>query len=396
LRDVDLQTIPSGRHSDLARLYDGLTTETLKVKDDGQLTVILNNVGSFLSGEGWFDRVKAARRQMDAVTAEVDGALMPLADILAMSGSDQVIEALRSIDHAIERGHLASAMDEAFRVIDLAPTYLPLHLRIGEILVKEDRVEAAIAKYMAVAQVYEVRGDVGSAGSILERVIRLAPMDPSARNRIIQLFSREGRVDDALRQHVDLAETYYRQADLNRARQTFADGLRLASESEDEKGWSVQFLHAMGDIDMQRLDWRQALRVYQQIKTLVPDDEKARTMLVDLHFRLGQIASAMGEVDDWLRYHLQQGQVSEAMNVLEELVRQRPDEAGLRTRLARFYQERGRKGDAIAQLDALSELQIRAGQQHKAAETVRAILAMQPAAPDSYRQLLAELESGRP
>jgi Flp pilus assembly protein TadD len=98
-------------------------------------------------------------------------------------------------------------------------------------------------------------------------------------------------------------------------------------------------------------------------------------------------------VDDWLRFHLQQGQIDRALSSLEELVRQRPDEAGLRTRLARFYQERGRKGDAIAQLDALGELQIRAGQTQKAAETIRAILALRPDSAESYRQLLAQLES---
>ena len=169
----------------------------------------------------------------------------------------------------------------------------------------------------------------------------------------------------------------------------------MAKRSTDGPAWSVQFLHAMGDIDMQRLDWRQALRVYQQIKALAPDDEKARNMLADLHFRLGQGAAAMAEVDDRLRFHLKQGQADRAMSLLEELVSQRPDEVGLRTRLARFYQERGRKGDAIAQLDALGELQIRAGQTQKAAETIRAILALQPDSADSYRRLLAQLESSQ-
>jgi Flp pilus assembly protein TadD len=104
----------------------------------------------------------------------------------------------------------------------------------------------------------------------------------------------------------------------------------------------------------------------------------------------------MGEVDDWLRHYLQRSQVDAAMGVLEELVRQRPDEPGLRTRLARFYQERGRKSDAIAQLDALGELQIRAGQNQKAAETIRAILALKPASANNYQELLAQLEGSRP
>jgi len=37
----------------------------------------------------------------------------------------------------------------------------------------------------------------------------------------------------------------------------------------------------MADIDVQSLDWREALRIYEQIKTMKPDDPRARASLID-------------------------------------------------------------------------------------------------------------------
>jgi tetratricopeptide (TPR) repeat protein len=393
LRDVDIETVAPAKAEELSQIYESLIEEMTRTDDEAQNASVVANLLGFLSGPNWQQRVRAARRQLDSTAQDVGGGLAPLAEILSIPGTERVIESLRLIDQHFEHGYLSSAMDEAYHAVEYAPTYLPIHLRIADILLKENRQEAAIAKYLAVSETYEVRGDSQRAGRILERVIRLAPMDPGARNRLIQLLITQGRIDEALSQHLDLAEAYYRMADLTGARQTFSNALRLAQESNGQRAWSAQILHAMGDIDMQRLDLRQAVRVYQQIKTLAPSDDKARLMLVDLNFRLGQAAQALNEVDDYLRYCIQQGAIDGATSFLEELVRQRPEEVGLRTRLAHLYQERGRKSEAIAQLDALGELQIRAGQQAKAADTVRAILALRPDAADNYRRLLAELEA---
>ena len=58
----------------------------------------------------------------------------------------------------------------------------------------------------------------------------------------------------------------------------------------------------MADIDMQRLDWKQAIRVYEQIRTLRPDDEGVRKNLIELSLRLGQPAQANAEIESYLTY----------------------------------------------------------------------------------------------
>ena len=73
------------------------------------------------------------------------------------------------------------------------------------------------------------------------------------------------------------------------------------------------------------------------------------------------------------------------------MVRQFPNDTGVRSRLAAIYRQIGRKQDAIGQLDALGELQLEAGMHKQAAETIRQIITMNPANINDYKRLLGQL-----
>jgi two-component SAPR family response regulator len=92
-------------------------------------------------------------------------------------------------------GKLRSAMDEAFQAITYSPTYLPLHALMGDLLVRENHTEEAIAKFNVVAQAYSVRGEAVQATKILKRVIQLAPMDMNVRKKLIDQLVARGQVE---------------------------------------------------------------------------------------------------------------------------------------------------------------------------------------------------------
>ncbi len=83
-----------------------------------------------------------------------------------------------------------------------------------------------------------------------------------------------------------------------------------------------------------------------------------------------------------------------AIGILEETAEGRPDEMGLRSRLSQLSQQVGRNADAIKQLDALGEAQLRAGLTNEAIETVNRIISMEPKNVDAYRKLLAHIQKG--
>jgi len=142
---------------------------------------------------------------------------------------------------------------------------------------------------------------------------------------------------------------------------------------------------------MQRLDWKQAMRVYEQIRTLRPDDQAARRQLVELHTRMGQRQQAIAELDSFLSYLESSGRSAEGIPFLEDLIREHEDEAIFRRALAAQLHRIGRTGEAVEQLDALGESLLQGGHTAEAVEVISQIVAMNPANAAEYRALLAQM-----
>jgi len=393
LKQLDQRSVPANQQDALAETYESLW-DGLQNAPPAELAPIAANVIQFLTGQDWHERLAQARRQLDS--SALDAQTAPLADLLAVPGASEVVESLRRIETYMSQKRLATAMEEAFFALSQSPTHLPIHIRMAEILTAENKTQAAIDKYAMIAETYRARGELVRAARITQQVLRLSPLDVTMRSWLIELLVEQHKTEEALQQFFDLADTYYQLADLESARTTYADALIMAQQNNASATWSVKLLHRMGDIDLQRLNWHEAQRVYEQIKALAPDDEPARATLIDLLFRLDSGKQALTETDSYLRQLLTAHNTAGAITLLEEMVETHGHEAGLVARLGRLYQDTGRRTEAIAQYDRLGELQLQAGQTAQAAETIRAILNLKPDDPAAYEQLLNELQHSVP
>ena len=153
-------------------------------------------------------------------------------------------------------------------------------------------------------------------------------------------------------------------------------------------------LRGLADVESQRLNWHRALQYYERIRQMHPEDEEVALSIVDLHYQLGQPREAVRALDDTIREILRQGRGDRVTEILEEQVERHPQEAPLRQRLAEVYRQQGRIQEAIAQLDALGELQLDAGRIEDAIVTIQRIIDLNPPDVDGYHQLLAQLQSG--
>jgi tetratricopeptide (TPR) repeat protein len=393
LKQLDLQLIAPAKRDRLAETYESLTDALLR-SSASDTSKVVQSLMQFLSGENWEERARQARQQLDK-SAE-GGQVTPLADMLATPGADHILESMRRIEDYMAKHYWATAMEEAYLALEYSPTHLPIHARMAEILIAENKPQVAIVKYAAIADSYRIRGDIARATKVVEDILRLSPLDTTVRGALIDMLNEQGRTEDALAQYMELADTYYQLTDLDTSHSTYTEAVRLAQKSAVDHSWSVRILHRMGDIDMQRLALREAQRVYEQIKALAPDDEKSRATLVGLHFRLGNPKAALAELDGYIKFALgQPGGAAKATLMLEEMLGNRPDDTALVTRLARLYQEQGRKANAIAQYDRLGELYLNAGENEEAVKTIQTLLALGPDNVTDYQQLLAQLQSQR-
>ena len=340
--------------------------------------------------ENWRENIQLVREQTHRIQ---DGSLPnPLAEIMLEAQSSGMIETMHHIRELAREGSLRSAMDEAYGAVQHTPGYLPLHSLMGELLMQESRTQDAIAKFSVVAQAYGARGEVNQASRLLRRIIQLAPMDLPARRRLIDQLVAHDQVNEAIQEYIGMADIYYRQAELEIARQTYMTALRMVQQTKVDRSWSIQILRRIADIDMQRLDWKEATRIYEQIRTIQPDDQAARKQLVGLYTRMGQVPQATFELERFLTYLESNGRTDESLPFLQDLLMENEDSPFIRRALAEQLYQMGQTDKAVSQLDSLGEILLQSGKINEAVEVVGQILAMNPPNANDYRTLLNQIQ----
>lgn len=387
LKAADSAVVPPEEAESIREQYEPVIESVLQDENEENHKTLCENIISLLYKPDWRKNVSDARLQLPG---NGKGAI-PLAEILTEAKNTQIVEAMANINQLAREGHLRSAMEEAYSLISFAPTYLPLHTHMGELLLRQNRNQAAIAKFTVVAETYAVRGEAKRATDLFQRIVEISPMDRASRNRLIRRLIEQGQVDQAIHEYIKLADVHYRLAQLDVARTTYENALRLAQQTNADPTWSARILKHMADIDMQRLDWRQAMRVYEQLRTLSPDDSDTRAHLIDLNVRLGQETQASAELDNFLTYLAGRAMEVKAANFLESLVTEHGEMHFARRRLAELYQQRGQTEDAIAQWDKVAEVMVTRGNHEAAKEAIRAILVLNPPNAEQYRTALQNL-----
>ncbi len=389
LKIIDLGTVSRDQADDLIKVYESLA-ETYATKGEAQQAgTFVNTLVDFLSSKGWADKVAQARRRLDSLTEEGAPAIS-LAEILSLRDSEALLQSLSLMQELAKRGKYYSALEEAYLAIQRAPDYLPLHLRMAEMMYKNNQTEAAIDKFLTIANTMAARGDNRQAMAIYQRILRLAPLDVNIRIRLIKMLVSYGQIDRALEQYLALADTYYQLASTEKARETYLEALALAPRGTTSRLWTNQIMHKLGDLDLERGDWRRALQTFEQIKKIDPSDEKARLSLVELYYKI-QPQRALQEVDELLKAYRASGKTKRLVPFIEEQVRSHPRDIGLRARAAQVCIESGLKNEGIAHLNTLGELQLNAGLTSQAVATIRAIIALNPPNVQAYQKLLAQI-----
>jgi tetratricopeptide (TPR) repeat protein len=334
--------------------------------------------------------VLQAREQLPAAAAGAPP--LPLAGLLTEAQSGQVIDTIARVRQLARQGFLRSAMEEAFESFHSAPTYLPLHTLVGDLLLQDGRTQEAITKYSVVAQAYSVRGEPAQAVGLFRRIVEAAPMDMTMRTRLIEQLAACGQVDEAVGEYLEVGDIYYRLAELDQARTTYATALQLSQQRGGKRAWNIKLLKRMGDIDMQHLDWRQALRVFEQLRGLEPDDLMTRKNLVEMNLRLNQTVQASTELDNYLTYLDSSGRRDEAVDFLKDMVEESPTQPLFHKALAVEFRRLNRIPEAVAQLDALGESLLNAGDREGAIRAIEGIIALNPPEAAKYKTLLARIK----
>lgn len=386
---IDLTTVERTQVDDLIRVYEGLAQNLVNTGEPERIQHLVNSLVGFLGQRGWEEEVLKARRRLDSMARS--GTVLSLAEILSLSGSEDVLRSAALAQEYLRRKKTYAALEELSYSIGKAPYYLPLHSMLAQLYIESGNLESAIEKMRIIAQAYEIRGQIPLALAAYHQILELSPLDFTIHARMIEMFIQRGQIDDALARYLELADAYYQLAQLERAQDTYAEALRLAPRGTSGKQWNVRILHRMADLDMQRLDWKSAIKHYQEITRIALDDERAHLGLMRLYPRVGRAHLAIAALDQLLKHYLETQRSEKAAVILEDLIREQPESIPLRFRAAQLYLNTGKRQKALEHLDVLGDLQLEAGQQADAVKTLEAIIALKPANVEAYVSLRDQL-----
>ena len=386
---VDLSSVRREQADELISVYEGLA-ETYAAKGDReQAESFSRSLQEFLTSKGWEDKVREVRHHLEVLNQE--GGQVSLAEVIKIPDSDKVLESLALSQEYLRRGKYQAASEECYRAIELAPTYLPAHVRLAEVLTKSGQLDEARSKYQILAELAQARGDVSRAESFYRHFLKISPDDVGERSKLIDILSQQGRADEALEEYLELGDGYARSEHWDKAAEKFAEGVSLAARSGTSSQVAMNLRHKLAQARARQGDLKNALLAYQEIRQHSPDDERAHLYAIDLEFRLGQTPAALHDLEDLIARYRTRNEPQKAIAVLEGLAQSHPTEAAPRAWLAQICINIGDKDKAIAALDSLGELQMSLGQKQAAAATVRQIITMNPPRVEEYKQLLQQI-----
>jgi len=386
---ADAETIPPEMVDELNQLYDPIIDSQNGSEDEANQERICQTIAGQLLRSDWRDYLEKARQQ---IPAQAEGAPpVPIAEMVLEMRSTQVVEAMAQVRSLAQANKLRSAQEEALFALQFAPTYLPLHLLIAELLLQDQRISDSVRKFMVVADLYTVRGETSRAIRTLKRVTNVVSMDLNVRQRLIDLLVTQGSIEEALKEYQNLADIYYRLAEFDKARQTYLDALKVAQQSKNNRTWGVTLLEKVADIDMQRLNLRQALRIFEQIRTIQPEEPSVRLQLVTLNYRLGQAPAAVKELDEYLNYLEGTGKRPAAIEFISDLLVDHGNRLELRRRLADLYARNNQISEAVVQLDAVADALLAENKHLEAINMLETIISLHPANEDEYKTALETL-----
>jgi len=389
LKIVDLATVQREHADDLIQLYEHLADGYIAKGDRNQALEFTNSLVTFLNEQGWEDKVAQARQRLDALAEE--GPILSLAEMLSIPGSERVLKSVALSQEYTKRHMFYTALEECYHALTHAPTYMPLHRQIAQTLLAMGKGEAAVSKFIVIADDYLVQDNIRQAVAMYQQALKLAPMNTVVRTKLIDMLISHGEIDEALTHYLDLADSYYHQAQMTQAYEVYQEALKLAPRGSSEHQWEVRLLHKIGDIDMQRVNWRRAIEAYGQIREIAPDDERARLTLMELHYRLNQSNLAISELDALLKIYREKGKTQRIFTILEDAVSERPESIPLCARLAQAHLDAENIEQALKHLDKLGDMQIEAEQYEDAKATIQAIIMLQPPNVEAYEQLLSQI-----
>jgi tetratricopeptide (TPR) repeat protein len=267
---------------------------------------------------------------------------------------------LRNAEKLLKQGKLDAAIAEYLRVVEEDPRDWNTANALGDLYARAGRVDKAVEQFTQIADSLIEEGGVAKAGAVYKKILKLKPNDERALWQVSDILGGQGLYADA-RAHLNtLMELRRGRGDVRGALQAKIrlglldpadfESRRTASAARLEMGDKAGALRDLKEIagDLAgKGRQKEAIDVLREAALLNPDDEEIRDALFDIYFAADDFAQARESATTVEQFRLiasaleGQDKADEALDTLRQAAAANPTDAELSIELARTFIARG-------------------------------------------------------
>jgi tetratricopeptide (TPR) repeat protein len=345
-------------------IYNTIGDLYLKKGDDKNATDSFHKAADFFRSEGFSHKSLALYKKILNINPLDSHALFSIGELNEGKGliTDAIKYYLAAADSLSKEGKKEKLLEIYGKILAVSPSNIPLRNKIAEIYVKEGLVSEAAKQHLHIARLYDEKGDFEKSITYYQKVLDAQPLHRDAILEINNLYEKTGNFEQAIEQIKEASTLFPQDTDIH---------LRCAH------------LYIMGGI------LAKAKECLRKVIEIEPAQIKARKLLGDIYIKEGKRDKAWKEYLPIFDKMILDVKYDDAIRLLESFKDIDPVETG--KRLVSLYKQLGENLQAAHELVSLGDVLAAKGMQKEALYFYKEALEITPD-DDSLISKAVELE----
>lgn len=248
---------------------------------------------------------------------------------------------LRNAAKFTKKGQYQKAVNEYRKLTQDEYGDNSLNNTIGDLLIRAKNISEAVLEYERAGDYYEQRGFIPRALAIYKKILRHDPERTKVYQKLAQLYSDQGLIQDAISQYEFLAKHYEHQGNVEEALDSYRQ---------------------IADLDPANIAIRERLAMLYSQKGFNQKAADEREKIGESFLKRGEtiaaiksFEAALDEVEDHpgalkgiVNAHMAEGRTGEARKLLDQILANNPENIEALTTIGQLYSEAGQTDDALS------------------------------------------------
>jgi tetratricopeptide (TPR) repeat protein len=258
------------------------------------------------------------------------------------------IQSILDAERLIKKGNVAAATEQYVEFIRQNPFDVTAINALGDLYVRTGKVEEAVKEFLAVADIYDRKNAVSLAMAMLKKVLKWSPYHEEATQKLAESFARQTKPLEACELLLEAARFYEK---IGR-RQT---ALEFYERAEKLKACDPDIYLKMGEIYADTGRRWQALEAFAKAAEMFARENRRTEALGASIQSLYLEPANLSALRSVTHLYLQENQASMALNWLRKALEKSPDNQEIQELLVRAYLAGGRLDEARQALYGLAQ-----------------------------------------